>query len=52
MRISEEQYQAAYQVVTDVFRGRGTIGVGANRLHADYGLNINSAKDYINDLST
>lgn len=49
MKITPVQYQAAYQVATEVYLGDRTIGDGASFLHEHHGLNVNSAKDYIND---
>lgn len=49
MKISEDQVKAAYTVAKQVWRGSITSRDGAQELHTDHGLNINSARDFIED---
>lgn len=49
MKISPNQYKAAYKVATEVYSGQKSIREGAEWLEAEHELNINSARDYIND---
>lgn len=49
MRITEAQVHAAYSMSRDVYSGKVGLGAGAKRLHEEHGLNINSARDFIED---
>jgi len=49
MKITDEQVQAAELVSSDVYDGKISPSKGAEKLASDHGININSAKDYIND---
>lgn len=49
MRIIPRQVEASYQIASRVFDHEITVEVGANMLQDEYGLNINSARDFIND---
>lgn len=48
--ISKEQYVKAYAIGCEVYNKTMTLQNGAKILNERYGLNENSAKDYINDL--
>ena len=49
MRITPLQVEASYSVASRVFDHEVTAEAGANELQTSYGLNINSARDFIND---
>ncbi len=49
MRITPLQVEASYSVASRVFDHKMTVESGANALQDSYGLNINSARDFIND---
>lgn len=49
MRITPVQIEASYNVASRVFDQKMTIEAGANMLQDAHGLNINSARDFIND---
>lgn len=49
MRITPLQVEASYGVASRVFDHKMTSEAGASELHSAYGLNINSARDFIND---
>ncbi|HEV7586731.1 MAG TPA: HNH endonuclease [Longimicrobium sp.] len=49
MEITRRQIEQAYTVASQVFDGRLAVEAGARLLHGRDGLNINSARDFIND---
>lgn len=49
MKITPRQVEAAYDVASRVYHGKGHIETGAKSLQDTHGLNINSARDFIND---
>lgn len=49
MKISETQVQAAYSMSRNVYCGDVGLSAGARELHEEHGLNINSARDFIED---
>ena len=49
MPITPRQVEAACNIASKVFDGDLTVEDGANLLHSEHGLNINSARDYIFD---
>jgi len=49
MRITEQQVEAACAVASKVYDRKLSPEAGATQLQKDHGLNINSARDYIND---
>ncbi|MFJ5366858.1 HNH endonuclease [Pectobacterium punjabense] len=49
-KISKEQYTAAYTIGCQVYNKVIALQHGAKILNEEYGLNENSAKDYINNL--
>lgn len=49
MKISEQQVYEAYAVAKRVYEGEISTTLGARVLHKDHGLNINSARDFIED---
>lgn len=49
MKITELQTKAAYEIASQVYDNEITQKNGANKLQNKFGLNINSARDYIND---
>jgi 5-methylcytosine-specific restriction protein A len=49
MKITTPQIEAAYDIATQVFDKTVTIDVGSKFLQDTHGLNINSARDFIND---
>lgn len=49
MRISQEQIKVAETVSSDVYDKKLSVNDGATLLAEKHGLNINSARDYIND---
>ncbi len=49
MKITELQTEAAYKIASQVYDKKTTLKIGANELQNKFGLNINSARDFIND---
>lgn len=49
MEITPRQVEASYQIASRVFDHDMTTEAGATMLHHEHGLNINSARDFIND---
>ena len=49
MRITSFQVEASYGIASRVFDRKMTAEAGAIELQSAYGLNINSARDFIND---
>lgn len=49
MKITELQTKAAYEIASQVYDKKITQKNGANELQNKFGLNINSARDFIND---
>ena len=49
MKISEQQVREAYAVAKRVYEGAISTAAGASSLHGKHGLNINSARDFIED---
>jgi 5-methylcytosine-specific restriction protein A len=49
MRITMGQIEAAHDIASQVFDHKLTMETGANTLQDTFGLNINSARDFIND---
>lgn len=49
MRITPLQVEASYDIASRVFDHKITMETGANALQDVHGLNINSARDFIND---
>jgi 5-methylcytosine-specific restriction protein A len=49
MKITDAQIKAAYQVARLVYAGQMSLRDGASELNATYGLNVNSARDFIED---
>jgi 5-methylcytosine-specific restriction protein A len=49
MRITMRQIEASYNVASQVFEHKLAMEAGANSLQNIYGLNVNSARDFIND---
>jgi len=47
MQITMSQIEAAYDIASRVFEQKITEGVGANTLHSQCGLNVNTARDFI-----
>lgn len=48
MKITPEQVSSAYVAASSVYDGKLTFEKAANELHKKHGLNINSARDFIN----
>jgi 5-methylcytosine-specific restriction protein A len=51
MPITNRQIEAAYDIASQVFEQRFTESDGANALYSDYGLNVNTARDFITQYS-
>jgi 5-methylcytosine-specific restriction protein A len=49
MKITELQTEATYKIASQVYDKKTTQKDGANELQNKFGLNINSARDFIND---
>lgn len=49
MKISDDQVKAAEEIASEVFDKQMSVTVGAELLASVHGLNINSARDFIND---
>lgn len=49
MRITMRQVEASYDVASQVFDKKIPPEVGAFLLQETYGLNVNTARDFIND---
>lgn len=49
MRITARQIEAAYDISSEVIDGKMSPEAGARTLRDEFGLNVNSARDFIND---
>lgn len=49
MRITPLQVEASYNAASLVFDHKMTVEAGAKALQDEHGLNVNSARDFIND---
>ena len=49
MKITDDQVEAAEIISSDVYDKKISFSIGVEKLASNYGVNINSAKDFIND---